>query len=142
MPTNNTSKDGNIRKLLLGTIILFIRNSNEYSDCWMSLNYFIRFIRKSADFDGNIFTAQLLLRALKSSTKPNYFGTVRAIPKTIYIYFRSYEGYPVPNIVHSTTDGKILTGEPTEGLPLNKVHTDYLDSLRHDYNRVSNLLNM
>ena len=82
MPTNNARKDGNIGKLLLGTIIPYIHNSNEYSDCWMSLDYFIRLIRKSADFDDNIFTAQLLLRTLNGSTKPNYFGTVRAIPKT------------------------------------------------------------
>ena len=58
MPTKNTSKEGNNRKLSLGTVILFIHNSNEYSDRWMFLDYFIRSIRKSADFDGNIFTAQ------------------------------------------------------------------------------------
>ena len=64
------------------------------------------------------------------------------MPKPTYIYVRSYKGDPVPNIVHSTTNGKILTGEPTKVLPLNKVHTDYFDSLRYHYNRVSNLLNM
>ena len=69
------------------------------------------------------------MRALNGDNKLNYCGTVRAIPKTTYIYFRSYEGDHVPNIAHSTTDGKILTGEPTEVLPLNKVHTDYLDNL-------------